>query len=180
MGMIWSSPYHWQIIQVGLGLLILVLGFVFLLISIGLEEVTWRIVGVILISLGTALSIFGTCWCVCAVRSRSSDESLLNPPEAEAETLTSDVAWQDPDVGTYVVLDHSFLQDILDPTSSEATEYQPESCAVDASTDTELHWQNWSVYKLSLHYSLPVVCCKLNKLRTFTDCGLPFCCHVWR
>jgi len=92
LGVLWSTPYTWQILQIGLGLLILVLGFVLLLVSIGLDEVPWRIVGVASISLGTALSIFGTCWCACAVQHRSADEALLRAPEAESENLTSDMA----------------------------------------------------------------------------------------
>ena len=90
MGLIWSSPYRWQIIQVGLGLLILVTGFVFLLLSIGLQEDTWRIVGGICASFGSAMTIIGTCWCVWAIRRCKYTTGTLQIPDWEAETLTSE------------------------------------------------------------------------------------------
>jgi len=111
MGLVWSSPYHWQIIQsilqVILGLFILIIGFVLLLVSIGLDQVSWRILGVIFISLGTALSVFGTCWCVFAARWQTPEESLLYSPEAEAENLTNEEheqAWTMAIKPEYVIL----------------------------------------------------------------------------
>ena len=97
MGVVWASPYRWQLLQIALGILSLVAGFIFLLLSIGLESVTWRVVGGIMSSFGSSMMVIGLCWCVWTVRRtrfrgphESNSESILHIPEWEAETLAPD------------------------------------------------------------------------------------------
>ena len=91
MGMIYSSPYRNQIVSIALGLLLLVTGFIFLLLSIGLEQLVWRITGSIITALGGALVLGGTCWCIFAVRNcKYTTGTLRLTAESEVETLTSE------------------------------------------------------------------------------------------
>ena len=97
MGVVWASPYRWQLLQIASGILSLVLGFIFLLLSIGLESTTWRIVGGIMTSFGSSMMVIGLCWCVWSVRRtrfrsphEPNSESILHIPEWEAETLAQD------------------------------------------------------------------------------------------
>ena len=95
MGVVWSSPCRWQILVICLGLLVLSTGFVLLLLSIGFENDKWRLVGGVSASMGSALVVTGTCWCVWVVRrGRFTDGLALTVPESEAETLTNDAAWR--------------------------------------------------------------------------------------
>ena len=97
MGVVWSSPYRWQLLAVCFGLFVLTTGLVFLLLSIGLEDDFWRLMGGICASMGSALAVTGTCWCVWVVRhGRYGDGLAINVPDCEAETLTGDgMAWHD-------------------------------------------------------------------------------------
>ena len=91
MGVVWSSPYRWQTLLVCSSMVVLVVGFIFLLLSIGLQNDTWRIMGGVCASLGTGLTLTGTCWCAWAVRHAKYHGDSSNIVECEVETLTSDV-----------------------------------------------------------------------------------------
>ena len=92
MGMVLSSPYRNQILSIALGLLLLVTGFILLLLSIGLEEMIWRIIGSIVTALGGALVLGGSCWCIFAVRNcKYTTGTLRLNVESEVETLTSEL-----------------------------------------------------------------------------------------
>ena len=93
MGIIWSSPYRWQIIEITSGMLLLITGFVFILLSIGFNDITWRIIGGVFAVIGTCLSIGGTCWCVHIIRKgKYGVDGAMEVPDHEVETLTSEMA----------------------------------------------------------------------------------------
>ena len=74
-----------------MGLSILVTGFLILMISIGLDpfkQYTTRITGLALLSLGTALTIFGSVWCLCTSYENSSKGHVIHERDAESQTLT--------------------------------------------------------------------------------------------
>ena len=61
------------------------------MISIGLDpfkQYSSRITGLALLSLGTALTIFGSVWCLCASRDKSSKGHVIRERCAESQTLT--------------------------------------------------------------------------------------------
>ena len=93
MGIIWSSPYRWQIIEITSWMLLLITGFVFILLSIGFNDITWRIIGGVFAVIGTCLSISGTCWCVHIIRKgKYGVDGAMEVPDHEVETLTSEMA----------------------------------------------------------------------------------------
>ena len=92
MGVLWSSPYRLQIISISVGMVILTTGFMFLLVSVGLEDPYWRLLGLACASVGSLLTLGSGCWCACSVRrDRFSQGLTLRVPDAEGESLTNDI-----------------------------------------------------------------------------------------
>lgn len=72
-------------------MLLLITGFIFILLAIGFNDMTWRITGGVFAVLGTCLSIAGTLWCVRIIRQgKYGVDAAMEVPDYEVETLTVD------------------------------------------------------------------------------------------
>ena len=96
MGVVWSSPYRRQLLAVCFGLFVLTTGLVFLLLSIGLQDALWRLAGGVCASMGSALAVTGTCWCVWVVRHGLYGDTI-NMADCEADALTGEgiISWHE-------------------------------------------------------------------------------------
>jgi len=94
-----SVHNHWQILFIGMGLLLAFLGCFFMLVSLVLAEIPWRIVGASQIVLGACSAVLGSCWWACSIKHRQrakNKAAMLRAPmmhhcvDPEEENLTDD------------------------------------------------------------------------------------------
>ena len=92
MGLPWSSPYKWQITLLSVGFVALLAGLVFLLLSVGADGHTWKLLGGVCVAMGTIIMFIGTCWCAWATTHQNCQLDSLMAADAEIETLTNENA----------------------------------------------------------------------------------------
>ena len=90
MCLVSSTPFKWQITSICLGLVLVVLGFISLLLAIGLTDYTWKVLGVVCVSLGIALSLGGIGWCIWAVKRAKHHGDHCQILDCEVEILATD------------------------------------------------------------------------------------------
>ena len=81
-------PFKWQVVNIALGLCGVVCAGIFLLISVGLSDVVWRILAGISACIGVICILTGTIWCCKAV-----NKTRLNPELYVSQIKDKDYTW---------------------------------------------------------------------------------------